>query len=176
MKRFILLLFITINTFSCFSQASWSTEFAFILRDENNEVINLNEFKESYKLINVYGDTVSNQDLIHCLSFDEKTNYFILDITTIGPRFSFALLHNNQLMAIYLPFVHEYNYYATDIEFRTGKFLFDFDVENKEKIFFNSNMPHYIIAKINWKKQAKKLKKCSYKNDNTYNTRINEKH
>lgn len=170
MKILVLFLFITINTFSCFSQASWSTEFSFILRDENGRVLNLNEFKESYKLINVFGDTVSNEDLIHSLSFDEKTNYFILDITTIGPRFSFGLLHNNKLMVIYLPFVHENNYYATDIEFRTGKFLFDFDVENKEKIFFNSNIPHYIIEKINWRKQSKKLKKSTYSDDNTYNT------
>jgi hypothetical protein len=176
LKGFILLLFIANSTFNCFSQASWSTEFAFILRDENNEVLNLNHFKESYKLINVYGDTVSNKNLINYLRFDEKTNYFIVDITTIGPIFSFALAHNNQIMAIYLPFNHEDNYYAIDFKFRKGEFLLDFDITNREKIYFNSNMPHFIIEKINWNKQAKKFKKSSYSDYNsTYNLKTNEK-
>ena len=170
LKRFILLLLITISPFSCFSQASWNTKFAFILRDENNSPINLDSFKESYIMINIYGDTVANKNLSQYLTYDEKTNYFIVDITTIGPRFSFALIHNNQLMVIYLPFNNPDDiYYAVDFKFRTGEYLFKFDIKNHNKIYFNSNMPHYIIDKINWKKQSKRFKRSHYSNDITYN-------
>jgi len=169
MKNFYLLFFILISNLNVNAQASWNTKFAFILRDENTNAINLDSFKESYKLVNLYGDTVSNNNLIHYLTYDVKTKYFILDIETIGPRFSFALIHNNDLMVIYLPFVHEYIYYAVDFKFRAGDFLFDFDIKDQEKTYFNSNIPHYIIKNINWKKQSKKLKKSSYSVDNTYN-------
>jgi hypothetical protein len=168
-RTFILTLFFASN-YIVFAQTTWNTQFAFILQDENNEAVNLDKFKESYKLINVYGDTVSNDNLIHYLRYDEKTNYFILDITTIGPRFSFALIHNNDLMVIYLPFIHEYKYYATDFKFRPGRYLFGFDIKDKEKIYFNSNMPHFIIGKINLRKQSKKLSTSSYADDETYNT------
>ena len=169
MKRIFILLFFIVSNFIVYSQASWNTKFAFILRDENNNPINLESFKESYKLINVYGDSVQNNNLTHFLRYDEKSNFFLLDIETIGPRFSFALWHNNNIMIIYLPFVHDYNYFAVDIEFRAGKFLFYFDIKNKEKIYFNSNIPHYVIKKINWKNQTKKLKESNSSNDETYN-------
>jgi hypothetical protein len=168
MKRILILLFFFASNFIVYAQASWNTKFAFILRNDDNEAIKFDEFKESYKLIDVSGRIISNDQLTACLTFDENTNYFILDIETIGPRFSFALLHNNNIMIIYLPFVHEKIYFAVDIEFRTGKFLFDFDIKNKENIYFKSNIPHYVINKINWKNQSKKLKESTYSNDETY--------
>ena len=170
MKRIFILLFFLVSNFIVYSQASWNTKFAFILRDENNNPINLESFKESYKLINVYGDSVANNNLINYLRYDEKTNYFILDIETIGPAFSFALIHNDELMVIDLPFPNpEDIYYAVDFQFRTGEYLFNFDVKNRNIIYFNINFPHYIIDKINWKKQHKQFKKSRYSNDVTYN-------
>lgn len=171
MKKIIVLLLILVSNLNANAQASWNTQVAFILRDENKKAIGPDAFRESYKLINVYGDTVPDNRLSQYLYYDEKTGYFVLDIETIGPRFSFALLHNNELMVVYLPFVNPTDiYYAVDFEFRAGKFLFNFDIKDKEKIYFNSNMPHYIVGKINWKKQSEKLKKSSYSDDNTYGT------
>lgn len=171
MKNFYVLFLILISNLNVNAQASWNTKFAFILRDENNNAINLDSFKESYKLVNVYGDTVSNNNLIHYLTYDEKTKYFILDIETIGPSFSFALIHKNELMVIYLPFPNPTNmYYAVDFKFRIGEFLFCFDIKDQEKIYFNSNSPYYTIKKINWKRQNKKLKRSSYSNDKTYHS------
>lgn len=72
-------------------------------------------------------------------------------------------------MVIYLPFVNNDFYYAIDFKFRTGKFLFDFEMEDQEKMNINSNVPYYIIEKINWKEQGKKWKKSTYANDDTYN-------
>lgn len=175
-RSILLIITFTILSPSWFSQASWSTEFAFILRDENNKALDLQGFKASYQLINVFGDTVSNEDLVHYIRFDEKTNYFILDITTIAPIFSFAIAYNDELMAIYLPFDHEHKYYAVDIPFRKGKFLFDFKIMHKEKIYFNGNIPHYIIKTVNWKKQAKRYIKSSYSKYNTSNLKTNETH
>lgn len=169
MKYFYALLIITICNLHANAQASWNTKMAFILRDENNHAITLDSFKQSYKLLNVYGDTVSNDQLMQYLSYDEKTNYFIVDIETIGPRFSFALIHNNEQMVIYLPFARKDFYYAVDFKFRTGKFLFDFEIEDQEKMNINSKVPYYIIEKINWKEQSKKWKKSTYANDETYN-------
>ena len=170
MKRIFILLFFLASNFIIYAQASWNTKFAFVLRNDDNKAINLDSFKESYKLINVYGDTVTNNNLIHYLTYDEKTNYFILDIETVGPMFSFGLIHNNKLMVIYLlPYTNpEDIYYAVDFKFITGAFLFDFNVKDQEKIYFNSR-PYYIINKINWKNQSKKLKKSRYSNDETYN-------
>ncbi|MFT4662722.1 MAG: hypothetical protein ACI8XB_003015 [Patiriisocius sp.] len=168
MKKLILLLFLLISNLQVEAQASYDTQIAFILRDENNEKINLERFKEEYKFADVYGKTIPNKDLKYYFDYDEETNYFILNITTIGPRFSFALIHNNDLMVIYLPFVHEYNYYAVDVKFRAGKFLFDFDITDKEKIYLNSNMPYYLIDNINWRKQSKNLINSRYSDDKTY--------
>ncbi len=169
MKTITVLLLILVNNLNANAQASWNTKVAFILKDENKKAIDPDAFRESYKLINVFGDTVPDNRLSQYLSYDEKTGYFVLDIETIGPRFSFALVHNNELMVIYLPFLNPTDiYYAADFKFRAGTFLFDFDIKGKEKIYFNSNMPYYIIEKINWKKQSEKLKKSSYSDDNTY--------
>lgn len=170
MKNFYILLLVLISNLNANAQASWNTKVAFILRDENTNTINLDAFKESYKLVNVYGNTVTNDNLIHYLTYDEKTHYFILDIETVGPRFSFGLIHNNELMVIYLlPYTNpEDLYYAVDFKFRSGEFLLDFNVKDQEKIYFNSR-PYYIINKINWKNQSKKLKNSPYSNDETYN-------
>ena len=71
-------------------------------------------------------------------------------------------------MIIYLPFDFEYNYYAVDFKFRPGKYLFDFDIKTREKIYLDSNTPFWVIKKIRWKKRKKKLEKSIYANDNTY--------
>lgn len=149
---------------------------AFTLRDENNEPIGLSEFEKYFLLINVFGDTVKNEDLSHYLHFDTETNYFILKLTTIGPRFSFALLHNQEVMVIYLPFLPSRHTYATDIQFRKGKYLFDFDVSCKETKYIDGNIPFYVIDKINWRKQSRRLKNSSYSDDKTYDSYLDEKH
>ena len=169
MKNIFILLIILFSTQHLNAQATWNTKLAFLLRDENAKPINLDRFKESYILINVYGDAVPNEKLSQYLTYDEKSNYFILDIETIGPRFSFALSHNNELMVIYLPFVNPTNtYYAVAFDFKKGKFLFDFDIKNRERIYFESNMPHYIVKRINWKKQRAELNRSAYSTDKTY--------
>ncbi len=149
---------------------------AFTLRDENNESIDLSEFEKCFLLLNVFGDTVKNEDLSHYLQFDTETNYFILNLTTIGPRFSFALLHNQELMVIYLPFFPSRHIYAIDIPFRKGQYLFDFDVSGKETKYIDGNIPYYVIDKINWRKQARRLKNSSYSGDQTYDSYLDEKH
>ncbi len=176
MKKIILLLLLANTTFNSLSQASWSTRMAFTLRDENNESIDLSEFEKCFLLINVFGDTVKNEDLSHYLQFDAETNYFTLNLTTIGPRFSFALLHNQELMVIYLPFSSSRHLYATDIQFRKGQYLFDFDVTVKETKYIDGNIPYYVIDKINWRKQSRRLKNSSYSGDKTYDSYLDEKH
>ncbi|WP_296312075.1 hypothetical protein [Winogradskyella sp. UBA3174] len=159
MKNLIILLFLLISNIHVEAQASYDTQIAFILRDGNNEKINLERFKKEYKFADVFGKTISNEDLKHYFYYDEETNYFILNITTIGPRFSFALYHNDSSMIIYLPFNHKQNYYALDFKFRPERYLFDFSTKNKEKLYLNSNMPYYLIDNINWKKQKKTSEK-----------------
>ncbi len=142
------------------------------MRDDNNEKINLERFTDEYQLSDVFGRIVPTDELIHYLFYDEETGYFVLDLTTIGPRFSFALYHKKSCMAIYLPFVRDRSvrdYYAVDIKFKEGVYLFDFEIKNKEKLFFKSNMPCYVVDNINWKKQSRKFSKSEYKNDKTYN-------
>jgi hypothetical protein len=141
------------------------------LRNQNNEKINLEKFKEEYKIANVWGRIIPNKDLMHLLSYDEKTGYFILTITTISPRFSFALYHKDSCMAIYLPFISARRidkYYAIDIKYRNGTYLLDLSIKNKERLYLGSNLPYNIIDDINWKKQSKKFVRSNYKNDNTY--------
>jgi len=171
LKNLIILIFLLISNLQVEAQASYDTQIAFILRDENNEKINLERFKEEYKFADVYGRTIPNEDLKHYFDYDEETNYFILNITTIGPRFSFALYHNNSSMTIYLPFNNKnnYNYYALDFKFRPGRSLFDFSTKDREKVYLNSNMPYYLIDNINWRKQRKKLMNSNYADDETYN-------
>ena len=168
MKNLIILLFLLISNLQVEAQASYDTQIAFILRDENNEKINLERFKEEYKFVDVYGRTIPNKNLEHYLDYDEESTYFILNITTIGPRFSFALHHNNSSITIYLPFNHEFNYYALDFKFRPGRYLFDFSTIDREKVYLNSNMPYYLIDNINWRKQRKSLINSGYADDKTY--------
>jgi len=169
MKNTIVILVLLASNLLVKAQASYDTRIAFILQDEYGKSINFKQFKEEYQLADVYGSIVAEENLKHYIEYDEKTNYFVLNITTIGPRFSFALYHRNRSMVIYLPFKHNHNYYALNFKFKPGKYLFDFSIENKEKIYFNSNMPHYIIKKVNWRKQNKKLKSSSYAGNKTYN-------
>jgi hypothetical protein len=154
----VLLIFFHIQSYT---QASWDTHFAFILRDENHQPIHLDDFKDSYKIINVFGDTLSNDALDQCLDYDEKNHYFILRLITIGPRFSFDLHHNDEIMSIYLPFKNENKkYYAVDFNFTPGTYLFDFEIKHQKTIYFNNNIPFYLIERINWKKQSKHFKIC----------------
>ena len=120
MKNSIILLFLLVSNLQVDGQASYDTQIAFILRVENNKKINLERFKTEFKFADVYGRTIPNEDLKHYFEYDKKTNYFILNITSVGPRFSFALYHNNNSMIIYLPFNHEHNYYALDFKFKQG--------------------------------------------------------
>lgn len=176
LKSIILLLLLANTTFNSLSQASWSTRMAFTLRDENNESIDLREFEKCFLLINVFGDTVRSEDLNQYLKFDSINKYFILNITTIGPRFSFALVHNQELMVIYLPFFPSSHIYAVDIKFRKGQYLFDFDVSDKETKYIDGNIPYSVIDKINWRKQSRRLKNSSYSGDQTYDSYLDEKH
>ncbi len=95
---------------------------------------------------------------------------------TIGPRFSFALLHNQELMVIYLPFSSSRHLYAANIQFRKGQYLFDFDVSDKGTKYIDGNIPYYVIDKINWRKQSRRLKNSSYSGDKTYDSYLDEKH
>ena len=169
MKNLIILVFLLIISFKVEAQASYQTNIAFTLRDDKNEKIDLERFKEEYKIKDVMGDIISLKNLESHLSYNDETGYFILRIVSIGPRFSFALLHKNHSMIVYLPFKHKYNYYALDLKFKHGRYLFDFSIEDKEKIYLNSNMPYYLIDKIKWRKQRKSLIKSTYDGDETYN-------
>jgi hypothetical protein len=159
------LLIITTLLLVCFSvrgQASYDTQFAFILYDENNEVVTLEKFNEEYKIADVMGRIIPKEELHHHLTYIKETGYFDLSINTIGPRFSFALYHNNMCLAIYFPFKHNNIYFAMDLKFRSGTYLFDFNTEGKEKLIIRSNIPYYRVEKLNWKKRHKALINSNY--------------
>ncbi|MCB0705525.1 MAG: hypothetical protein KDC34_09460 [Saprospiraceae bacterium] len=168
MKKLIFLILLLFVNARIIAQPSYDTRIAFVLRDENNEKINLERFMEEYKLADVMARVIPTEELKDYLSYNEKYGYFLLDIETIGPRFSFALYHDNSWMVVYVPF-NNLDCYAVDFDFRQGTFLFDFDIEDKEKIFMNSNLPYYVIDRIRWKKQRKRWLKSEYATDDTYN-------
>ena len=170
LKKLCSLSFVLALYFSTFAQASWHTRLAFTLQNEDGAPIDLAQFQEYYLLLNVSGDTLSKEQLLSYLTYDEESHYFILNIESIGPRFSFSIIQNDPLMAIYLPFVHDDTYYAIDLKFNPGQYLLDFDKKGKEKIFLNSNIPFLVIEKINWRKQRKRLLKSNYSSDQTYLT------
>lgn len=172
MKNLVILLVVLACSVQVQAQASWSTRFSFILYNEINEKIDLKTFCEEYQLADVMGRIIPEKELKHHLTYDDETGYFILDITTIGPRFSFALYHNNTCMAIYLPFEHTNVYYAAEFKFRKGKYLFDFNIEDKEKLYLKSNMPSYKIEKINWRKQQSHFEKSDYSLMQVYRTSL----
>jgi hypothetical protein len=174
MKKLFPFLVALVTALNLHAQASWNAKCAFILRDEHDQPVNPELFRESYTLINIFGDTVPETRLDQYLTYDEKTHYFVADIETIGHRFSFCLLHNNEAMIIYLPFINPTDiYYAVDFTFKKGSFLFDFELKNEEKIYVKSNVPYYIIEKIHWGKQSRKLKQSDYAADQTYSKYIN---
>jgi len=168
MKNLIILLFLLFSYSQSKAQASWNTRFAFVLYNEENEKIDFNEFIAEYKIADVMGSIVPQELLKDRLTYDEKSGCFILDIETIGPRFSFALYHNNTFMAIYFPFNHEDIYYVVDLKFRSGTFLFDFNTENKEKLLLNGSIPYYKIDNINWRKQQRNFVKSNYASNIIY--------
>lgn len=168
----MLFFLLIINTIQIKAQPSYNTSIAFTLRDENNEKIDMERFMEEYKIAGALGSIIPNRGLKNSLTYDEKTEYFIFHIYTVPLRFSFALYHDNNIMAMYLP-IRLNHHYALDFKFRKGNYLFDFEVKNKEKLYLDSNIPYYIIDRINWKKQCRKLLKGEYENRIIYN-KINE--
>lgn len=169
LKTNLLLLYL-ILPFGLLAQASWSTNIAFKLFDAEKKLVDWAHFKGDYILVDVQGLVVPNDKLDQFMHYDEKSNYFILEINTIGPRFSFAIRHKQKQMVIYLPFKNNFSYYALDLELKEGQYLLDFDKDGKEKIYLNSNMPYYRIEHIQWKKQKKRFQQSVYVQDKTYTT------
>ena len=167
LKQLFVILFLCLPSW-LLAQASWSTFIAFKLLNEKKEVVDGVEFKQAYTLVDVHGREVPVAELDHFIQYNEKSNYLLLNITTIGPRFSFAIRHKQKKMVIYLPFRHNNWYYALDLPFREGLYLLDFDVKGREKIYLNSNLPYYRISTINWKQQAKRFRKSAYAQNQTY--------
>jgi len=165
-KLTIVFLFIFQNYI--YSQPSYSTSVAFRLIDEYNEFIDMAKFKEEYKIANVFGNFVTHEYFESYIHYDPKSHYFYLDVSTIGPRYSFALYHENKVMTMFIPFHRNFKrqkQYAINIQIIEGDFLLEFKTKEKNKIMLNSNIPYYRIKNINWKKQRRKFLKSEYLGD-----------
>ncbi len=168
MKYICFIVTLVILNFDSNAQASYHTQIAFKISLEAKKVNNLEEFTNRLELIDVFGNVISKPQLQHILHYNEETKYLTLSLTTIGPRFSFAIKFETKLMVIYLPFRHNYEYYAVNIKFKEGRYLLDYDIKRLNKIFIDCNLPYYIVPKINYRRQKRKLDHSSYSKDKTY--------
>lgn len=151
-----------------YAQPSYSTSIAFRLIDENKEFVDMEKFKEEYKIANVYGDFVDYKYFENYIHYNPKNHYFYLYINTIGPRYSFALYHANNIMTMFIPFNRDSKLqkkYALDIKVIEGDFLLEFKTKEKNKIIVSSYMQYYRIENINWEKQKRKFLKSVYLGD-----------
>ena len=149
------------------AQASYLTVLAFQLLDENGKRVDYETFCKEYEIANTFGnkikvcDETANQSFV---TFDKNTNYFVLEIHTIGPRFSFALYHNNKIMTVFIPFTAQGTQNALQfLQFDEGDYVVDL-IRTKETIKFDRYVAPIQVVKENiWIKQQQKFLTSVYK-------------
>lgn len=175
----LLIILTTIATENSIAQASYSTVLAFQLLDENCKRVNYETFCKEYEIANTFGnnikicDETANQ---YFVTFDEKTQYFVLDIQTIGPRFSFALYHNKKIMTVFIPFSASGSQNALEsLQFNEGDYIVDL-ISTKDTIKFDRYVaPIQMVKKNNWKKQKHKFLTSEYRGQEViYRNRVIE--
>ena len=147
------------------AQPSYSTSIAFRIIDEDGELVDKDRFNAEYKIANVFGNFIKPED--NAFHYYPDKGYFHLEISTIGPRFSFALYHRDKTMSFFIPFYakadpERQKQYALDIQVVEGDYLLNFKVNKKNSFLLNSNIPFYKIEDINWSKHGKKFRKSEY--------------
>ncbi|AWI26843.1 hypothetical protein [Flavobacterium pallidum] len=163
----LIIVLTTISFQNVNAQASYSVVLAFQLLDENGERVDFETFCKEYEIANTFGnnikvcDETANQSFV---TFDKKTNYFVLEIHTIGPRFSFALYHNNKVMTIFIPFTAQGTQNALRfLQFDEGDYVVDL-IRTKETIKFDRYVaPIQVVKENNWIKQRHKFLMSEYK-------------
>lgn len=177
MKNVVLTLIITICSWQCQilnAQHSFSTSFAFRLFDENREIVAKDKLIKEYDLLNVFGHRIDVENDLYSeiIWYDEKTQYYTIDITSIGPLYCFTIHKDQKLMTIYIPFTpkrsDEHTYAVENLSFREGDYLMDFSSKNREKIKLNTSFDFLVIDNVDWETQAQKFLNSEYNTSEIY--------
>jgi hypothetical protein len=166
--RIILIIVLTTLAFeNVNAQASYSVVLAFQLLDENGKRVDYEAFCKEYEIANTFGnkikvcDETANQSFV---TYDKNTNYFVLAIQTIGPRFSFALYHNKKIMTVFIPFSAQGTQNALKfLQFNEGDYIVDLIKTNETIKFDRYVAPIQIVKENNWITQKHKFLTSEYK-------------
>lgn len=170
--RITIIILLTVITFqNTNAQASYLTVLAFQLLDESGNRVDYDTFCREYEIANTFGtkinacDEIANQQFV---IYDTDTKSFLLELHTIGPRFSFALYHNKKIMTVFIPFSASGSQNALQsLQFKEGDYIVDL-IKTKDSIkFYRYVAPIQVVKQNNWNKQKRKFLTSEYKGQET---------
>lgn len=151
--------------FIAFSQASWSTSFAFRLFNDKGEIVDKETFKENYRIADVFGNIVDvDNERYSFLGYNKDSNYYTVSLTTIGHAFSFAIYKEDKIMTIHIPFAKSDTpqYAIARLKFKDGDYLMNFNCRKTKKVYLYGQREYLEVQKVNWRKQSKQFLKSEW--------------